>query len=284
MKHFGRNILKFKTMFIFCPLGGLANRMRVIDSAYNFSKTSNKDIRLYWMKDQALNCKFETIWEPIEKLRDTNSRFFIRFFKLRRKSVVFRKLLSLLDKWKWLKVYDEMQYDALVTFTRNIEEVTRYKHAIIFSFTSFYAQPIFLRHLFNLQPDILTKIENETKGFTENTIGVHIRRTDNIDSIQQSPLELFIEKMKEEVKLNPETNFYVASDNAEVKATLKAEFGDQVMLAKGELARDSESGIIQAVVEMYALSGTSKILGSFFSSFSEMAAIIGGKRIEVIKK
>jgi hypothetical protein len=258
--------------------------MRVIDSAYNFSKTSNKDIRLYWMKDQALNCKFETIWEPIEKLRDTNSRFFIRFFKLRRKSVVFRKLLSLLDKWKWLKVYDEMQYDALVTFTRNIEEVTRYKHAIIFSFTSFYAQPIFLRHLFNLQPDILTKIENETKGFTENTIGVHIRRTDNIDSIQQSPLELFIEKMNNEVKLNPETNFYVASDNAEVKAKLKAEFGDQVMLAKGELARDSESGIIQAVVEMYALSGTSKILGSFFSSFSEMAAIIGGKRIEVIKK
>jgi hypothetical protein len=40
--------------------------------------------------------------------------------------------------------------------------------------------------------------------------------------------------------------------------------------------RDSADGVVQAAVELYALSRTQRVYGSYWSSFSHTAAHIGG--------
>jgi hypothetical protein len=127
------------------------------------------------------------------------------------------------------------------------------------------------------------QVNNETNSFSDSTIGVHIRRTDNLRSINTSPIEAFISKMENLVNSNAEFNFYVASDDIEVKKILKQKFGEKIILPQGVLSRNTKEGIRQAVVELYALSRTNKILGSFYSSYSEAAADIGNIELQVVR-
>lgn len=269
-------------MFIFYPVGGLANRMRVIDSAFCLSRKLNKPYRIIWLKDNGLNCSFSTIWKPIDYLLDTESNFLYLFFKFKRKYSFFRKILKISEKFRILKVYSQDEYDELFKMMNQPKKLNKYLLCIISSFSSFYAKEKFNCSLFDLQPDIKKLVDKESEAFHKNTIGVHIRRTDNIDSIQKSPLELFVNRMKTELKKEPNTNFYIASDSEDVKSELKNLFGDRVKLPSGELSRNSETGIVQAVVELYTLSRTNKVYGSFYSSFSQAAAELGNVEYEVI--
>ena len=49
-----------------------------------------------------------------------------------------------------------------------------------------------------------------------------------------------------------------------------------------KLVRNKKIAIIQAVAELYLLSKTKMILGSYYSSFSELAAVIGDIKLEQI--
>lgn len=116
-------------------------------------------------------------------------------------------------------------------------------------------------------------------------IGVHVRRTDHAEAIQNSPLELFIEKMKACLEENPHAKFYVASDDNSVLSELEKTFPAKITtLTNRYLARDYEQGIIDAYVEMLCLSRCDKILGSYNSTFSSIAAMIGDIPLEVVSK
>lgn len=90
--------------------------------------------------------------------------------------------------------------------------------------------------------------------------------------------------MKSEIETSPKTRFYLATDSPEVKSAMKEEFGERLIMSDGVINRNSEDGIINAAVELYSLAKTSKILGSYYSSYSEMAARLGKIKLEVIKK
>lgn len=60
-----------------------------------------------------------------------------------------------------------------------------------------------IQGMFIPQDDIQRRIDEVVAGFSERTIGVHIRRTDNIVSIQSSPLENFTYMMDAEIKKIP---------------------------------------------------------------------------------
>ncbi|HOW26139.1 MAG TPA: hypothetical protein PK711_10770 [Bacteroidales bacterium] len=149
----------------------------------------------------------------------------------------------------------------------------------------FFPGQSFRSDLFQLQPEIAERVKQETEGFDENTIGVHIRRSDHIHSIEHSPLELFEEYMLNELSNCPEAKFYIASDDEAVKEHFKQnpQWKSKVIFSEGCLLRDSQEGILQAVTEFYALSRTRKILGSYWSTFSELASRIGYLNLMVVK-
>lgn len=111
-------------------------------------------------------------------------------------------------------------------------------------------------------------------------VGVHIRRGDHKKAREYSPLEAFVEAMKKEAE---STKFIVATDNPSVKRELQAIFGERVWFPANSLSRMTRLGMQDALVDFLALSYCSKVLGSYDSSFSEMAALYGNVPLVVIK-
>jgi hypothetical protein len=271
-------------MLIFIPVGGLANRMRVIDSAIHLCHSHSMDYTIFWVKDHGLNCSFSSIWKPLDNMKETRFRLFSYFMYLRQKSGILRCFIKIPEKLNYVRLFGHDEHKELYGFVREPGALQRYRHCVIESLSSFYPPAEFQENLFILQPEIKKKVDHVTSSFDKNTIGVHIRRTDHVKAIMNSPTKLFIEKMKSEIEAVPSTRFYLASDSSDIKSIMKKEFGDRVILSEGVLNRHSKEGILEAVLEIYSLSKTARIFGSYYSSYSEMAAKLGKIKLEVLKK
>ncbi|NJK87705.1 MAG: hypothetical protein HC906_18745 [Bacteroidales bacterium] len=96
---------------------------------------------------------------------------------------------------------------------------------------------------------------------------MHIRRGDHIKSKKHSPLEAFMKQMKNEIKDHPDCCFFLATDSVSEEEILKREFGERIIVHQKILDRNTEQGIIDAVIDLLCLSSTNKIIGSHYSSF-----------------
>jgi len=103
-------------------------------------------------------------------------------------------------------------------------------------------------------------------------VGVHIRRTDHIKCRIKSPLSFFIETMSKEPS---DTKFYLATDCENTKNMILELFKDRVTKSEIVLKRTSIDGVKGATIDFLNLSNCSKIIGTRYSSFSEMAGLYG---------
>ena len=76
---------------------------------------------------------------------------------------------------------------------------------------------------------------------------------------------------------------YLATDSEEVKREMKERYGDRIFCSGKKADRGSLEGIREGITDMYTLARTQKIYGSYQSSFSDMAAQIGGTPLEILK-
>jgi len=83
---------------------------------------------------------------------------------------------------------------------------------------------------------------------------------------------------------NFDFRFYVASDSREEKMKLIRIFRDRIITDWKPVSRSTPEGVQDALIELYTLSRTQKILGSHHSSYSETAAEIGKIPYEKIKR
>jgi hypothetical protein len=128
------------------------------------------------------------------------------------------------------------------------------------------------------------KINQLRNSFSSNTIGIHIRRSDNALSIQHSPIKAFVDAMQREIDADSNTMFFLATDSTGEEQYLKRTFPDRILTYNKQLDRNSEKGIQDALIDLYSLSNTKKIIGSYYSSFSEVAAQIKGITLNLIVK
>ena len=102
---------------------------------------------------------------------------------------------------------------------------------------------------------------------------MHIRRTDNLPAIGKSSTGHFILSMKKELEADPETVFYLATDDLSEEEKLREAFpGKIISNRERDLSRNSIAGIQDAMLDLYCLASTRKIIGSYFSSFTDIAA------------
>jgi hypothetical protein len=253
------------------PKNGLCNRMRAIDSAIALANQTGRELVVFWEKNIDLNSSFSDLFEPIKGIKMVEcERYPFLFWKSNIRNLYLPDIVR--------KIFYGHYYDAEGTKklgeNHHFKEITKDRAIIINSCTRFYQNPSKYKN-FKPVPEILEEIERETALFNEETIGVHIRRTDNQKAIANSPLNLFIEAMQQEIELNPSANFYVASDDMEVKLDLKRIFGNKIYTNQEVVTRDSRMGMRRAVVELFSLSRTKKVFGSVWSSFSHTACDIG---------
>lgn len=275
-----------KKYILLVPVGGLANRMKAIDSAVALRERTNSDLHIVWFRDSGLNCRFDQLFERIDipGVTVTEATFpdLLRYDRPRRKNLFLPRLFQ---QWQFDSRIYEMQ--TLQLFYNNFDfyNWAANRNVYIAAFVYFYPAPkdwdCF--SIFKPLPDLAQEIESRRAGFGTNTIGVHIRRTDNAISIAQSPTHLFINRMEKELEQNNDTTFYLATDSEEEKAFIIERFGEKILFSTQKADRNTPAGIQEALIELYLLSHTQQVLGSVHSSYSETAAQIGRIPYELLQ-
>lgn len=256
------------------PVGGLGNRMRVIDSGRALAKQFGLPLHLNWILDPSCNCSFTELFEiPCGvAINEINLNKISR--RLLHRTVPLRVILN------------GGRYIGL----HNGEKLL--SHANLRNFCFDLKGHLYLTTCFEFMSGDLPrlvptkvlqqKISTVTKNFCANVVGVHIRRTDNITSELKNPTSAFVTIMRDEVKRNQEVKFFLATDSLAEEEELQELFPGKIIVhRKASLNRNEPDAIKDAVVDMYCLAKTAKIIGSFWSSFSDVAAYLGGNELIV---
>lgn len=265
------------TTFTLVPIGGLGNRLNAIASAIVYCKKTNRNLQVIWFKDAGLNCPYNKLFSiqsryPWVNIRNATFADFILRDNPRKKNFWLPTLFQyfIFDK----RIYESDVYKVVSAKVQpDFGNIDIYNHIFMVSYWRFWTSSN-MWDFFDLSPEIYQKVREQTSAFTSETIGLHIRRTDNMYSINQSPTELFEYKISEEISKNPHVNFYLASDSLEEKNRLIQKFGDKIITSFEKTERNTEKGIVDAFTEMHILSQTKIIYATAKSSFSELASFL----------
>jgi len=258
------------------PTGGLCNKMRTIDSAISFCRTYDIPLKIYWVRDEKnINCQFRDLFEPIKglnlyELDDLPFRFKKGEWKNLFLPILLRKMLWVGEPFKPFEI------KAFLKGGGDFKELyDKHKQLIFFSFSRFFPSKKAFE-IYSPLPIIQEMIEKETTGFNKFTIGIHIRRTDHKVAMANSPLELFEQKIEAEILKDKRANFYLASDCADTKTHLVNKYGKVIRTNFEPGDRTTLEGMYRGITELYTLSKTIKVYGSFGSSYSRTACLITG--------
>ena len=251
-------------MVIIQPSGGLCNRMRVINSSLELAKRKNTKLLVLWYCADELNAPFESLFEPVEEFQVIN----------------FTSLKDLRKLWYQLtartKINNEDIENNKTDGVLNQDFFDSIKlPAYIFTWEHFYPTDEYFK-LFKPTAELQKRIDAVTKYFTEDMVSVHIRRTDQVTSIAYSKTENFIDLMNREISENPDVKFFLATDDKEEESLLRKTFPGRIVSNENRtLRRDSLDGMYDALLDLYCLSACKKIIGSYYSSFTDTAAALG---------
>ena len=273
-----------KNLLLFVPSGGLANRMRAIASAYVLTQQTGNDLQIVWFLDWALHAPFHSIFLPIEQLniREAKGLDFVLYDRARRRNLWLPALPQRLIFNRRIK---EQMVTPLKKQNFDFKEWARGHRCYMSCYHVFGDFPDSLYSiLFHPVKEVMDNVNRFRDQFSSHCIGLHIRRTDNRESINQSPTNLFIDKVKEEIDIHADTTVFLATDSDDVKNELRKLFGTRIITPNKGACRSNIEGIRGGLIDMWTLSTTQKIYGSVGSSFSTMAASIGETKIELVKK
>ncbi|MCH5279855.1 MAG: hypothetical protein J1E61_00190 [Lachnospiraceae bacterium] len=251
-------------MLIIQPIGGLCNRMRAINSARILSQKRGDRLTVIWFVNRELGCPFEKIFCPTDAFKVINiySKWDIK--KLFYQGLSF--LFGIFVNNEWIRSNRE---EGSLTDA----SVSRLGTLITYIATEEHFYPCHDYSPFVPVDTVQKRIDSLKQSLGKSSIGVHIRRTDNLPSIGKSSTESFISSMKEALSSDPETVFYLATDDIEEEKRLREQFPGKIISNEDrDLSRDSIAGIQDAMIDLYCLASTSKIIGSYFSSFTDIAA------------
>lgn len=272
--------------------GGLGNRMRVAAATAALAARLHAPVACLWMEQWGMRCRFDALFEPSAltavgghpfTLRDATRLESLLLARPQRRNLQLPRLV-------------QRTLFADVIFSERVMPLRmqgfdflgwaggggkRLMHA----YRDFFRwDPGLLAQLFVPTADVRRLIDQRCERFSPHTIGVHIRRTDNQESIDDSPLDLFTREMDRQIGLHDDTRIYLATDDEPTKHTLCQRYGTRIITSPTAADRESQAGIIEGLVEMYALSRTTHIFGSAGSTYSEMAAALGQKPFDVVRK
>lgn len=265
---------------VLVPQGGLCNRLRAILSAVSLVAEGkvDADISVGWSVNRECAARYDQLFHPydFERLTITPRRWYDR--PITRCNLHWPALVR--------RCFYNAQYANVPPAASVLSNLAQRDGSRVYVSTGLsfapYA-PLYIRRLRPL-PHLQTQIEALSAAFDSHTVGIHIRRTDHVTSIAESPDALFVEAMQHCIDTDPAAHFYLATDDAALKARLKSLFPGRVAVQQCVGTRSDLRGMEEAVVDLWTLARTSRLIGSYWSSFSDTAAEIGGISLNIIRK
>ena len=215
-------------------------------------------------------------------LRDISETRALWLYRPARKRNLY--LSPLLRPWRFRRIYSDginLHPGAPSTLADEIRNTAG--DILLRSGTFFYpvsAQAY--RSLFHPVPTIRDAADKLLATLGTDAVGFHIRRTDNTVAIASSPVETFLTRATTELSTSPGRKIYLATDDDTVKDLFHNRFPEKIVTTADTADRTTPTGMAHALTEMLVLAGCTRIVGSYYSSYSEAAALIGDTPLEQI--
>lgn len=268
---------------------GLGNRLLALASAIYLAKDCNEQLEVIWDVGNGFGAHFQDLFvvPPNVTIKNISRERFTKapILSLLSRSYIQKlyKKTTLLLRSGGIKVIRDNGggYDTI----KQLIEIERDIHIDAYSC---YLPPDKMCH----DSFSMIKPSEQMKSFAQSTLkklpnncyGFHIRRTDHFDSISHSPTSLFIDKISELVEIDSTAVFYIASDDLDVIDEIQGHVGTAKIVTQDSrvLSRKSKQGALCAYTDMLCLSKCKTIFGSFGSTFSLVASLLGNCSLEIL--
>ena len=272
--------------FIICiNNGGLGNRLKGLISVIRLSKKLGRKLILYWPNTQHCGCRFKDLFENSfpeineEELKAIKKEGNYRLYRDILDSKDDAEKYLLFKTWKFVLLPNEIPENFAKVFSsesgKNFDfEYDRIPEAL---------RQELLIYINELRPKDQMFIDDfAEKHSLKDCVGIHIRKGDYRFTVDRrdkiSTDEKFIRRMKE----MPKSKFFLCTDSKETENKFKEIFGEQIItFPKGDRKRSKTISIQEALVDQLLLSKTKHILGSYLSTFTELAWWFGGCKAKV---
>lgn len=124
--------------------------------------------------------------------------------------------------------------------------------------------------------------------FKSNPVGLHIRRGDATHAnFRVSSDDAFIQTIRQQLAINENLKFFLATDSAATLSTFRGIFGNRIIYIEKEFVESvltkPKANQPAAFLEWLLLSRCRRVIGTNWSSFSETAAEYGNKELIIAK-
>ena len=271
-------------MLVVTPQGGLCNRLRVVLSALHVlrSAPAAAPLRICWRRAEECGARFEDLFEPLDtaQIHIGECPFYLR--PVTRYNLHLPALLRLTRFDCQRKNFHASREDIFQLLCRRKQSTSKRNRLYISTCYPLTDYPADISTALRLRPALQARVDRLADRFDSRTIGLHIRRTDHRESIRCSTDEAFFRAIDETVARTPEANFFLATDCADTKHRLLQRYGRRIFTHDAPLSRANREGVEAATVDLFTLARTSRLYGSWYSSFTDMAAEIGGIEKHII--
>lgn len=272
---------------------GIANRIKCLVSVIRLCKKIGREPLLLWMPPNLMGgADFSELFD--NKINRINKREVDKLIKAGEVKICNNYEDCLDDKYKYF-LFD---YWGFVLLPREVPEgfakvFTENKGKSID--LEYERIPLKLRKEFlpifkKMSP--IESIKKRVSSFTKendnfkNVIGLHLRRRDFLLATdgrgRVSSDEQFFKKMQEIIEKKPDTKFFLATDCFITRKKFIKKFPGKIIFFPNNNPDKSTPEATQAgLIDILLLSKTNHILGSFLSSFAEVAWWFGGAKAKV---
>ncbi|MBX2817449.1 MAG: hypothetical protein KTR24_15680 [Saprospiraceae bacterium] len=246
--------------------GGLGNKMRVIASCIALHHTLKVPIHVIWENNWELHCSFDQLFKPIDGLIVVEEPY-LKWYNVLKLGMRWRHRSSM------QRSADQVIDDADIEHLE--EDFDQYvqgnESVFIKTCAAFYGDD---SHLSLMLPiDCIQEvIDRRRRHLNGPYLGLHIRRGDNLMSRKVSKLHHFKDAIALALDQEPSTQFYLSTDSRKVAEQIVEWFGPCIHYTASGKNRRKPGNIQAALVDLMVLSGAERIIGSYWSSFSEVAA------------
>lgn len=287
-----KKLLRKKLLVIVC-VSGLGNRIRALASASVLARHSNRELVVVWERDMHLDATFQELFLdthmhvlPSDTTRSIYglSRDNTLFLDLGAKSVTIPvKSKKHIHVTSGFRLFSTRGRPRDKDFRRELRQLqlalplyTEYHNWLAQHPTLQTAVGVHIRNLHDLSIDV--------PGYKVAVGDSKQMKFQKVVSFERSKCDeiFFFAKMKEIVLREPNASFFLVSDTLSTVTKARALFGEHVMTFSDSTFEACQSDqrrktkcIRHALMEMFMLGETRRILYSSWSSFSEVAALRG---------
>lgn len=233
---------------------GLCNRLRALLCAIAYSEITNRKLLLHWPKEEQFSVDLRDLWEhPYQEIGIAKRKLFENLFGRYTNPDSIH-----------LGINDQIVcINTIYTFCR-----TQYPAPLV----------SYLSRLKLIEP-----LEQQIESFASQwfhgnvVVGVSIRyKNAHPKTLEASPLEWFIQRINQIHEQFPGVLFFLSADCKEVGQIIRSSTQAAICQLPRNYRSHQVDGIQEALCELYLLTRTNYILGSYLSSFSDMAGRLRG--------